>query len=71
MEELIEQLAEILDVEAAEIKLENKFTDYDNWDSLAALSIISLADTDYNKSLKRDNLLEFANIGEFVKYLLG
>lgn len=69
MDEFKEQLAEIFEVEPQEIDLTKKFEDYENWDSLAALSIISMADTEFDKSVNRAKLLEFANLGDFFNFL--
>ena len=69
METFKEQLAEILEVEPQDIDLSKKFEDFETWDSLAALSLISLADTDYNKSVNRAKLLEFETINDFYNFL--
>lgn len=69
MEELKEQIAEILDIDIQELDLNKKFNEYDSWDSLAALSLISLADTDFDKTINRKKLLEFPNIEAFCTFL--
>ena len=50
MEQLKKEIAEILEV--ADLDTSKKFTDYDEWDSLAALSLLALLDSDYNKQMK-------------------
>lgn len=69
MEQIFEELAEILEIDPSEISGDKKFTDYPSFDSLAALSVIAFADAEYDKSLNRNQLLEFQNIGDFCKYL--
>lgn len=69
MEDFKEQLAEILEIDTNEIDFEKNLEDYDSWDSLAALSLISLADTDYNKSINRAKLLELKTVGELYRFL--
>lgn len=63
MEELIEKIAEILEVE--EVDVNKKFSDYDEWDSLAGLSLIAMLDSDYGMTMKYKEILAFNNIKEF------
>ena len=42
MEELVSKLAEILEVD--DLDITKKFTDYEEWDSLAGLSVLALLD---------------------------
>lgn len=69
MEELIEKLAEILEVE--ELDVTKKFTDYEEWDSLAALSILAMLDSDYHKTMKAADLRSFQSIEDFCKAVLA
>lgn len=69
MEELIEKLTEILEVE--ELDVTKKFTDYDEWDSLCALSILAMLDSDYKKSMKAADIRNFASIEDFCKTVLA
>ena len=54
MENLKEQLQELLEVENLDSTL--KFTDLDEWDSLASLSIIALLDSDYGITMKHSDI---------------
>ena len=69
MEELIEKLAEILGVE--ELDVTKKFTDYEEWDSLAALSILAMLDSDYHKTMKAADLRSFQSVEDFCKAVLA
>ena len=69
MEKLLARIAEILDVE--EVDVTKKFTDYEEWDSLAALSILSLLNSDYRIAMKTSELREFASIENFCKDILS
>ena len=69
MEELIQKLAEILDVESLDIS--KKFTDYEEWDSLTALTIIALLDSDYEIAMKMSELREYESIDAFCKDVLS
>lgn len=68
MEELLEKLAEILEVDAVDVN--RKFTDYDEWDSLAALTILAMLDSDYHKSMKASDIRTYDSIEAFCKDVL-
>ena len=69
MEELKEKLAEILEVE--ELDITKKFTDYDEFDSLAVLTILATLDSDYNKTMKASDIRGFESIEAFCKEVLA
>ena len=68
MEELIEKLAEILEVE--ELDVTKKFTDYEEWDSLSSLSIIAILDSDYGITMKHSDIKGFDSIKDFCNYVI-
>jgi len=65
MEELLEKLAEILEVDTIDVN--KKFTDYEEWDSLCSLSVIALLDSDYGMTMKHKEILSFNTIEDFCK----
>ena len=69
MEELIAQLADILEVDNLDIT--KKFSDYDEWDSLAGLSILALLDSDYNTTMTGKEVAAFDSIEAFCKEVLS
>ena len=69
MEELVEKLADILEVENLDIT--KKFTDYDEWDSLAGLSILAMLDSDYNTTMSGKEVAAFDSIEAFCKEVLS
>lgn len=68
MEKLIQQLADILEVD--ELDINKKFTDYEEWDSLAGLSLIALLDSDYNMTMKNKEVLAFDSIKDFCEAVI-
>ncbi len=54
MEELIQKLADILEVD--ELDINKKFTDYEDWNSLVALSVIAMIDEEYDVTLKGNDI---------------
>ena len=69
MEELIQQLTDILEVD--ELDINKKFTDYEEWDSLAGLSLIALLDSDYNMTMKNKEVLAFDSIKDFCEAVIN
>lgn len=65
MKELVEKIAEILEVDNLDIT--KKFADYEEWDSLAGLSLIAMLDSDYGMTMKTKEILAFNSIEEFCK----
>ncbi len=58
MEKFIELFAEALERED-EIKMEDNFRDYDEWSSLAYLSVIAFMDSEYSTQIEE---AEFKNL---------
>lgn len=69
MEELIAKLADILEIE--DLDITKKFADYDEWDSLAGLSVLALLDSDYNTTMSGKEVAAFDSIEAFCKEVLS
>jgi acyl carrier protein len=68
IENILDQLSEIFEQEINDLNV--NFKDLDAWDSLTALSIIALADSNYKKQLTNDKIKQLTTIGELVNYFL-
>lgn len=69
MEELKKKLEDILDVET--VNDEDALKEFDYWDSLAILSIISMASESYKKTFKAADIRECKTIGDLCKLILN
>jgi len=67
MENLIAQLEEIL--ETTNLDLTKKFKDYEEWDSLSSLTIISLLDSNYSIKMTNAEILAFNHLAEFCEFV--
>ena len=67
MEQLIAELCEILEV--SELPLDIPFTSMSEWDSLNALSIISLLDS-YGMQMSAEHVEKYLTIREFIDYVV-
>lgn len=66
-EKFTQQLKEILEMEDQEIKLDDKFRDYDNWDSLANLSVIAMLDDEFGVYIETNDFKKLTTVGELME----
>jgi acyl carrier protein len=69
MEELVNKLAEILEVDELDVK--KSFADYDEFDSLALLSILAMLDSDYHMSMSAKEIRSHATIEDFCNQVIN
>ena len=63
----VEQLKDILEMENVEVKLEDKFRDYENWDSMAALSVIAMIDDEFGVVINGEDFREMNTVGDLIE----
>lgn len=64
----LEQFTELLDHENP-VKMDDIFREYDNWDSLAYLSVISFVDEEYGIVIPRDEFGKMKTIGDIFNFI--
>jgi acyl carrier protein len=62
--EFCQKLAEILDLE--EVKPENVLKEFDEWDSLAVLSVLAMADSKYGVTIKAEEIRSVVTAGDLA-----
>ena len=67
-EEILEKLAEILEEDS--ISLTQELESFDEWDSLTTLSLIAMADSDYNISLTNEIVEQFVTVKDVLEYII-
>ena len=67
MEKLVEDLKEIFELDNLDVSL--RFSDLDEWNSLAVLSVLAILDSDYRINMSKKELDSFSSIAEFIKYV--
>ena len=66
-EEKIELLAdEVFDVEVADITPETVLDESDFWDSMSKLSLISVIDSNFKKTLKGEDIKKFKTVQDIL-----
>ena len=69
-EEFLELFQETLELEDREINPEDKFRDYEDWDSLSFLALLAMINEEYDLVIPRnefEKLLTIRNLFEYVK----
>ena len=64
---IIEQLKDILEIENIEVNLEDNFRDYENWDSMAALSVIAMIDDEFGVVINGEDFRNLNTVGDLIQ----
>jgi acyl carrier protein len=67
--EKIEMLADMLDMDAAELSTETLLSDIEEYDSMAKLSLIVLCDEECGKKLTGEQIREFKTIQDIINFM--
>jgi acyl carrier protein len=67
--ELLKAITEILELEN-DAQITDVFRDYDEWDSLAYLSVIALIDENYNLVIPREEFQQMKTIQDICNYVI-
>lgn len=67
--EFIDALAEALEKDPVNLKPEDKFRDYEEWDSLAVLSVIAMIKQGYGITIPRKEFDELVTVEELFSYI--
>ena len=62
-------MAECLEKEPEAIKATDEFREYEEWDSLAYLSVIAKIDEDYHLVIPREDFQKIRTIEDLANYL--
>lgn len=68
-EEFVTSLAEALEKEVVDVKPQDKFREYEEWDSLAVLSIIAMIKQNYGITIPRKEFDELITVDELFEYI--
>ena len=67
MEQFLEQLIEVLEID--DIDPEDEFRDYEEWDSLAYLSVIAMIDDNYDIVIPGEEFEKLDKIIDIYNYI--
>ena len=71
MEKFIENLKEALEIEDHEVEPEDKFREYEEWDSLAVLAVLAMINEEYDITIPRDEFDNVQTIAELYELIQG
>ncbi|MDO4220565.1 MAG: acyl carrier protein [Akkermansia sp.] len=63
----LEKMKDILEIEDRDLTLDDEFREFDEWDSLAYLSIVTMISVDYGITVSAAEFRGFNTIGDIVK----
>ena len=66
-EEFLANVKDVLEIEDREIALEDEFRSYDEWSSLAFLSLIAMIDDEYDVILDGNTFKTLITLGDVMK----
>ena len=69
LSKIIAMFEEILERDAGTINAQDEFREYDEWDSLAYLSVIAKIDEDYHCVIPREDFQKIRTIEDLANYL--
>ena len=64
--EKLSLLEEIMELDEGELSLDTVLADYDEWDSVAAISYIALMDEKFNKAVRGAQIREFKTAADAI-----
>lgn len=65
-QEKLEKLEEIMDLEPNTLKETDLLSDYEEWDSVAALSFIAMMDEEFGKAVKGAEIKKFVTFADVL-----
>jgi acyl carrier protein len=71
MKEFIEKFKETIEIEEKEIKPEDNYQEYEEWDSLAYLGLLAMVKDEYNVDLTRDDINKSISISDLYETIKG
>lgn len=66
-EKFIEKFKEALDADSKDIRLEDRFRDYDEWDSLRYLSVIAMIDSEFDVIIETSEFKKIETVGGLIE----
>lgn len=69
-EKFIEKLKEVLEIQNHEINMSDEFRTYEEWDSLAYLSVIAMLDEEYDIQMEEAEFKKIRTVEDLYKATL-
>lgn len=70
MEKFIELLKETLEIEDRDVLPQDAFREYEEWDSLAVLSLVAMINEEYDITIPRNEFDKLSTIDDLYKKII-
>ena len=71
MERFLELFKETLEIEDQEVKMNDEFRDFEEWDSLSVLALLAMINEEYNLVVPRNEFEKLITIKDLFEYVKG
>jgi acyl carrier protein len=68
-QKFVDLFKETLEIEDREISLTDEFRGFDEWDSLALLSVIAMIDEEYDVIIESNTFQKLQTVGDIYNYI--
>jgi acyl carrier protein len=68
-QKFVDLFKETLEIEDREISLTDEFRGFDEWDSLALLSVIAMIDEEYDVIIESNSFQKLQTVGDIYNYI--
>lgn len=68
-QKFVDLFKETLEIEDREISLTDEFRGFDEWDSLALLSVIAMIDEEYDVIIESNTFQKLQSVGDIYNYI--
>jgi len=68
-QKFVDLFKETLEIEDREISLSDEFRGFDEWDSLALLSVIAMIDEEYDVIIESNAFQKLQTVGDIYNYI--
>ena len=69
MVRFIELLKDVLEIEDQEVKPDDKFRDFEDWDSLSVLALLAMINEEYDLVIPRNEFEKLITIKDLIEYV--
>ena len=69
-EKFIELIKDVLEIEDREINMNDNFREYEEWSSLAYLSVIAMLDEEYDCQIEEADIRKLQTIGDLYNAVI-
>ena len=70
-ERFLNLFEEALDKDENSVKMEDAFRSYEEWDSLAVLSVVAMLDEEYDINIPQKDFIELQTVKDIYNYIIS